>query len=266
MKLTFSILILFMTAAHLHGQSYFIAEGQKIKAGTITKSYSFYYQFVDSLRLFFSDSTFIYTNLQNTIVKMETYSVNIEEKHTRIEYFRTDGKDSISRHFRADKLSKIYETRFDDLDRVVYYSLKDYNARNDHSFEWTYEYKDSLTSKGMVYVQTVFVDDNYGEKRFHFRRVLTAGYKDPIRKYPPHANTLCEQTIEVVFPNCDFKEIEKMIERVLIKNRELLTSEECEYFSRSYISTDNKMRLSIVKRKPYWCEGRYAIFSITKEQ
>lgn len=52
--------------------------------------------------------------------------------------------------------------------------MKDYKATktNDRSFEWFYEYKDNIAGKEIIDIQTVYVKDHFGTKRFHFDRKM----------------------------------------------------------------------------------------------
>ncbi len=64
----------------------------------------------------------------------------------------------------------MYQTNYDNFERIIYYSLKDFNAdtTHDRGFEWFYIYSDSLISTGKIEMQTIFVDDVM-EKKISFQ-------------------------------------------------------------------------------------------------
>lgn len=158
-----------LITTHSFGQTSFLVERQKIKTGTIVKTYNFNYQFHDTVKFYLADSTIIFSNPQKTIIKTITYSPFSKEPSVEIEYLRTNGEDSISKHFIGNRLAVIYETRFDKLNRIIYYARRDFGPGYDAGFVWTYDYKDSIISTGKISIQSVFVDDDFGNKRFHFR-------------------------------------------------------------------------------------------------
>lgn len=171
MKYSTTALLTIVITTYSYCQSSFNVEGKSVKTGRIVKTYNFYYQTKDSITLFFSDSIATFTNPANTIKKEITYSDRDKEPGIRIEYLKTNKNDSICKLFTGHKLAMVYETRFDKLNRIIYYSMKRFwpNDGEDDGFEWTYDYQDSLTNFGKLTKQTVFVDDAYGDKRFHFR-------------------------------------------------------------------------------------------------
>lgn len=171
MKYSTMALLTILLNTFNYGQSSFNVEGKSVKTGSLVKTYNFYYQTKDSISLFFSDSITTFTNPAYTIKKEISYSGRDKEPSTRIEYLKTNKNDSICKLFSGDKLAMVYETRFDKLDRIIYYAMKRFwpNDGEDDGFEWTFDYKDSLIDFGKLTTQTVFVDDAYGDKRFHFR-------------------------------------------------------------------------------------------------
>lgn len=276
MKIFLTIFILTFFSTQLLGQSFFIAEGNQIKIGVYTKTYNFYYQFQDSLNLIFSDSIETFSNYDSTIVKSTTYSKYTKQPSTRLKYFRTNKEDSISKHFDGDKLSCIYETRFDSLDRIVYYSLKNFNPDNTYSdFEWTYEYKDSITTKEKYLIQTVYVKDNYGDRRFHFRDIMIYDDKGiPRDSYEfesdnsnqsKHKNTKCWQVNEMTFTVSNINDIKVLIKQMLQENKKILTNKRCKNLIYNYISPDKQIELSIRKVEPLWEGGRNVTFKKTQK-
>lgn len=260
----------------LLGQSFFDSEGKQIKVGTYIKTYNFYYEIHDSINLFFLDSIETFSNSDSTIVKSTTYSKFEKQPYTKIKYFRTNKEDSISKHFVGGNLSCIYETRFDSLDRKVYYSLKNYNPEESYSdFEWTYEYRDSITDREKYLIQTVYVKDNYGDKRFHFRNIMKYDEKGIPKYYYEFEtdnskqrklkNTKCWQENEMTFTKINFNDIKSQINEILQGNKKLLTNNRCVNLIHTYISLDKQTKLTIIKRKPYYCEGRRVIFSTAQK-
>lgn len=301
-RLLTTTLLTFLTA-HLFGQADFSVEGRTVKTGSIVKTYNFYYQSQDSISLFFSDSTITFCNPAKTITKQISYSKTDKEPSTRIEYFKTSGEDSISKHFSGDELSMIYTTRFDNIDRIVYYGMKYFNAVStyDSGFEWTYEYRDSLISTGNIVIQTVFVANDKGGKDFHFRilneydkknrkikEIRESQMNDPMAyittyKYDDkdslieesvdgignvlpskHINTPCDMEVEKSLAVSNFGELNNLVRQLLIENEKMLNSKKCEDYFCTYISPDKQMTLNIIKRQPYWCEGRRVIFTVTR--
>ncbi|NMC99591.1 MAG: hypothetical protein GYA62_07725 [Bacteroidales bacterium] len=121
------------------------------------------------MSIIFTDSIETFFNNDSSIVKSTTYSKFNKRPSTRLEYFRKNKEDSISKHFLGDTLRCIYETRFDSSDRIVYYALKNYYPDSSSGFEWNYEYRDSLLNTGKVLIQTIFVTDDFNVRQFHFR-------------------------------------------------------------------------------------------------
>lgn len=307
MKRLLTTTLLVFYATHLFGQANFSVEGKTVKTGHIVKTYNFYYQAQDTVSLFFSDSSVTLTNSTQTIKKKISYSRTDKTPNTIIYYFRKTGEDSISKHFNGNKLSRIYETKFDKHNRKVYYALKDFSANsgNDRGFEWFYEYRDSSIKTGKIEIQTVFVDDAYGDKRFHFRvlneydsknrkikeiresktndpmaqtidytygendsvietRVRTFGFDNTFSNRSGQENTPCNKEIEKEFVVSNFRDYELIIEKLLLDNKKILTTEECENFICSYVSPDKRMKITIRKVKPYWEGGRNASVIVTK--
>jgi hypothetical protein len=273
--LIFSLFALVST--QLLGQSFFYAEGNKIKTGIYEKSYKFYYSFQDSLNLTFSDSSEYFSNYDSTIIKLTIYSKYMEQPYTDIDYLRSNREDSISKHFAGDKLSCIYETRFDSLDRIVYYALKNYDTSHYYNdFEWTYEYKDSITSRNKFLIQTVYVKDNYGDKRFHFRSLMIYDEKGIPKYYyvsepddsnqGKQKNTKCLQSNEMTFTVSNINDIKVLIRQMLKENKKILTNNKCKNLIYDYISPDKQKVLSIRKIEPYWEGGRNVIFTIKSKQ
>lgn len=294
-----------MIASQLLGQSFFEADDKKIKTGTISRIYNFSYSFGDTLTIFFDDSILQYSNTNQTIVKKISYS-NYNEKSkpsTQIEYLGINGRDSISKHYNDGKPSKIYQTRYDNIGRIIYYGMKDLNAdsTSDHSFELFYEYRDSSISTGKIEIQTIFVDDAFGDKRYHFRvlneydnknrkvkEVRESEANDPMAQITiytynnkdslisekvdgvetlsaqeKHINTKCNIESEYSFVATDYNSIQQLIYQLLIENKKLLTNNQCENYFLTLISYNKQTRLTIEKRQPYWCGGRKVVF-ITK--
>lgn len=299
MKRLWTTSILTFLAAYSYGQANFLVEGRAVKTGSIVKSYNFYYQYQDSISLLFSDSSIIFTNPEKTIKKEISYSKTDKEPYTRVEYFRTNGEDSISKHFSGDKLNMIYTTRFDSLDRRVYYSMKDFNADStyDPSFNDTYIYKDSMINTGKISIQTVLSDEefNFRVLSYHDKRnrlikevresqpmdsmaqitIYSYNEKDSLisekvdgmevlHSNAKHINSRCDIEVEKSFTFSNFSDINNLVKQLLNENKKMLTSKKCENYFCKYISVDKQMTLSIIKRQPYWCEGRRVIFTITQ--
>jgi hypothetical protein len=293
-----TVFIPFFFTTTLLGQSNFLVEGQTIKTGTIIKTYNFGYQSNDNISLFFSDSTIEYSNPSKTVVKKTSFTGSKTQPLTNIQYFRTNGEDSISKHFNGDDLTMIYETKFDNLDRIVVYSMTDLRDST-NGFIWTYEYQDSIISTGKIVIQTIYVNDDNGEKKFHFRVLNEFDMKNRIVKETreskvndPDAyvtnysydnnNQLIDEEIVIIenenkidqqiipchqeilrdLKVSNFTEIKNLIEKLLLENMQMLNSNDCENYFCKYVSLDKQSYLSIVKRKPYWCEGRTVTFSI----
>jgi len=307
MKLFSLTIIHFLIISQLLGQSFFEADGKHMKTGTITRTYSFHYSFSDSLTLFLTDSVLQYSNTHQTIVKTINYSgYNREsEPSIQIEYFGINGLDSISKHFIDGKPSMMYQTNYDNFERIIYYSLKDFNAdtTHDRGFEWFYIYSDSLISTGKIEMQTIFVDDAYGEKRFRFRflneydsknrkiketresqsndpmpqiTIYTYNDKDSLisekvdgmetlLSKEKHINTKCDIENAYSFVSTDYNSIKQLIHQLLLNNKRLLTTDKCENYYLTLFSTDNQTKLTVLKSKPYWCGGRKVYFTTTEK-
>lgn len=305
MKLFFLTIINFLLTSQLMGQSIFEADGKQINTGTITKTYNFAYSFNDSLILFFVDSVVQYSNAKKTIIKTISCSGynKKREPSVKIEYFGINGRDSISKHFNEGKLSMTYKTNYDNLGRIIYYGMKDFNADStyDRGFEWYYVYRDSIISTGKIEIQTIFVDDAYGDKRFHFRvlseydnkkrkiketreskandplaqiTIYTYNDKDnlisekidgmeSLSSKEKHTNTKCDIETEYSFVATDYNSIKQLIHQLLMDNKKLLTTDKCENYFFTLFAPDKQTRLTLVKHTPYR-EGRRVIFTTTK--
>lgn len=266
------LIFLLLLAADVFGQKSFLAEGRAVPTGSFTKTYSFSYRYGDSLEVYFHDSAIVFKNPNATIVKNVsrlTYSNTI---FTEIQYFGSKGKDSVSKHYLDRKLSKIYKTLYDSLDRPKYYGMKDYLATktNDDSFEWFYEYKDSVADSEIIDIQTVYVKDRAGLKKFHFNRKMKRSkegkisyqYKQNLPSLKPD-NSRCffETTKEI--GDLNFAAAKELIESTIKENKKKIVSEECQDFVRTYCSADKNSKLIITKIKPYW-EGKRASYTSSK--
>lgn len=308
MKLYFLTIIHILISLQLLGQSFFEVEGKQIKTGSISRTYNFAYTFDDSLTLFFADSILQYSNTQKSILKTTSYSGynKKSESSIQIEYFGINGRDSISKHFKEGKPSMIYRTNYDDLGRIIYYGMKDYfntGTTYDRGFDWFYEYRDSLITTGKIEIQTIFVDEAYGEKRFHFRVLNEYDIKNRkvkqtresqsnelmaqiiIYKYnekdslisekvdgmetlsskEKHIDSKCDKENKYSFVATDYNSIKQLIHQLLIDNKKLLTTNKCENYFLSLISLDKQARLTIIKQQPYHCEGRRVIFTMSEK-
>lgn len=306
MKRFFLTSIQILIVSQLLGQTFFEADGRQIKTGAISTAYNFSYSFSDSLTLFFADSVVQYSDAKKTIVKTVSYSGfnKSSEPSIKIEYFGTNGRDSISKHFNEGKPSMTYQTNYDNIGRIIYYGMKHFNADStyDRGFEWFYEYRDSSISTGKIEIQTIFVDDAYGAKRFHFRvlneydnknrkvkEVRERQANDPLAQVTTYLynekdslisekvdgmetlqssekqiNTKCDIENEYSFTTTDFNSIKQLTRQLLFDNKKLLTTDRCENYFLTLIATDKQTRLTLVKRKPYHCEGRQVYFSTTQ--
>ncbi|MBL1181571.1 MAG: hypothetical protein D8M18_10795 [Bacteroidetes bacterium] len=287
------------------GQSFFEADSIQIKTGAISRTYNFAYSFRDSLTLFFTDSVVQYSNDKKTIVKTISYSGynKKSEPAINIKYFGVNGRDSISKHFYEGKPSMTYKTNYDNIGRIIYYGMKDFNADStyDRGFEWFYEYRDSSISTGKIEIQTIFVDDAAGDKRFHFRVLneydnknrkikeiresepndptaqitiytyndqdslisVNVGGMETLSVIEKHINTKCDIENEYSFVATDYNSIKQFIHQLLIDNKNPLTKDKCENYFLTLISFDKQTRLKILKQQPYHCGGRKVIFSTT---
>lgn len=300
MKQFIIIVMLYFFATHLFGQANFLVEGKIVNVGSMNKTYNFAYQYKDSISLYFMDSTVEFINPTKTIIKEIHYSIMDSQPNVRIQYLKTNGEDSIEKHFKGENLNTVYETKVDTLGRIIYYAMKDFMDDN-KTFVWTYEYTDSIISTGKIEIQTVFVNDTYGNKHFHFRVLneynqdnmkvkeireseikdtmpLITAYKydrnnkliseeeDGIENILPikHVNTTCDIELEKVLTVSNFKDINNLVKQLLLKNKKMLTTNKCKNYVCKYISPDKQNILAIIKREPYWCGGRTVIFTMSK--
>lgn len=303
MKLFLLAITQLLIASQMFGQTYFDIEGNQIKTGTISRTYNFAYSVGDTFSLFLTDSIIQYVNSTKTIIKTISYSGyrKSTEPSINIKYTTTSGQDSLSKHYSGDRLIMIYQTKFDNAGRIIYYGMKDFNADStyDRGFEWFYEYRDSLIETGKIEIQTIFVDDAYGDKRFHFRVLNEYDNKNrkikEVRESKPndpmaqttiytyndndslisekvdgmemlstkgkHKNTKCDIENEYSFVLTDYNSIKQLIHQLLIDNKKLLTTDKCENYFYTLISNDRQTKLTLVKRQPYWCEGRKVTFT-----
>ncbi|MES2381175.1 MAG: hypothetical protein V4538_09045 [Bacteroidota bacterium] len=300
MKQFIIIVMLYFFTTHLFGQANFLVEGKIVNVGSMNKTYNFAYQYKDSISLYFMDSTVEFINPTKTIIKETHYSIMDSQPNVRIQYLKTNGEDSIEKHFIGENLKTVHETKVDSLSRIIYSAMTDV-MNNNKTFEWTYEYTDSIISKGKIAIQTVFINDFYGCKRFQFRvleeysqkslmikRILESKLNDPtpiVSEYKydtnnkliseeedgiedifpiKHVNTTCDIELEKVLTVSNFKDINNLVKQLLLKNKKMLTTNKCKNYVCKYISPDKQNTLVIIKREPYWCGGRTVIFTMSK--
>ncbi|MES2727639.1 MAG: hypothetical protein V4643_11095 [Bacteroidota bacterium] len=300
MKQSLIIIVLIFFATHLFGQANFLVEDKIVNVGSMNKTYNFGYQYKDSISLYFMDSAVEFINPTKTIIKETSYSIMDSKSNTRIQYLKTNGEDSVEKHFKGENLNTVYETKLDSIGRIVYYAMKDFMDDN-KTFVWTYEYNDSIISTGKIEIQTVFVNDTYGNKQFHYRVLseynqkhkkvketrqseikdtmpLITAYKydrnnrlisksvDGIENILPikHVNTTCDIELEEVLTVSNFKEVNNLVKQLLLKNKKMLTTDKCKNYRCKYISPDKQNTLVIVKREPYWCGGKTVTFTMSK--
>lgn len=301
-----TILFLLIIALKLFGQSNFIVEGKEYPIGLFTKTYKFCFRFNnDSLNTYLLDSTINYSNPQKTINKRVHYScdnINKHEPTTSISYTGKNGKDWISRTYNGNILSYIYESKHDSLGRVIYYGRKDLKDST-NGFEWFYDYKDSLTSKGRrINIQTIYVDSKLGHgKEFHFMVLSEYDKKnrkiketrqnkenDPmacitIYKYNKHdslvsektwgrefiskkkrKNTKCNNVNQIDFAEKDFQSVKTKIFDLVLKNKNILTSNKCKYFYARYFSGNESEEIVIQKLRDSY-HSPEVTYTITKK-
>jgi hypothetical protein len=306
MKLFLLTIIQFLISSQLLGQTFFEADGKQIMTGSIIRTYNFSYSFGDSLTLFFVDSVVQYSNTQKSIVKTISYSDYNQKSEAliQIQYFGINGRDSISKHFKGDKPSMIYQNKYDNLGRIIYYSMKDFNADAafDQSFKWFYDYRDSSIGEEKIEIQTIFYENDSGDKRFNFRvlnfydsknrkvkelresepndpmsQITLYSYNDKdslisekvdgmemIAAKGKHINTKCDVENEYSFGATDYYSVKQLIHQKLTDNKKYLITDKCENYFYTLISYDQQTKLTLVKRQPYWCEGTKVIFTATK--
>jgi len=296
MKQLLTILLITLIQYNLLGQTEFSVEDRIVKTGSITKVYTFHYQIrEDSIYSFFADSTIIFTNPEETIVK----KISGRGKYTRIQYLRTNKEDSISKHFVEDKLSMIYETKYDSLGRRIYYAMK--NFMPTHAYDWgfksTYEYHDSLTGTRRFTIQTVFDYDESDNKHFHSR--VTSEYDNKNRKIKETSDrpmsqsfryfydknghliktirddkvvfyhnrkikkTKCRIETKRDFPDLNFSDYHSLVRQLVLENKKILTTEKCENFSHKYVSPNKQMTI-IVNNSRRHHERRNVSIIVTK--
>ncbi len=305
MKLILLLIAQLLIALQLFSQKYFDVEGEQIKIGTISRTYNFAYSLDDTFSLFLADSVIEYVNNIKTIKKTISYSVYDKptEPSINIKYTTARGQDSLSKHYSGDKLNMIYQTSYDNAGRIVYYGMKDFNSDLQYSrgFEWFYEYRDSSISTGKIEIQTIFVSDANGYKRFHFKVLNVFDIKnrkirevrdpdnvdadiieyvyndydslvskkhnnqDETLEKGKKINTICDIENEYFFNTTDYYSIRKLINQLLINNKISLTNQKCENYFFTLTSKRQKAMLTFIKRKPYWCEGQKIIFTITQQ-
>ena len=223
------------------------------------------------------------------------YSASDSQPYISVEYLRTNGEDSISKYFSVDKLTKIYETKYDSQNRIIYYGLKDLQAdpTYDQSFEWTYEYRDSITNKSKIVIQTIFNTNKKGGKDFHFRVLSEYDNKnrkvkdtresepsDPMAQitaykyddkdslieektdgitvdiFNKHINEPCNKEINRQLKTSDYTSIKNLVKKILSEIKETINSSNCKTLVYKYNSSDKQIQLIVRKVQPYWEGGR----------
>lgn len=307
MKPFFLTIIQFLIISQLLGQSFFEVDSVQIKTKTISRIYNFSYAFKDSLSLLLTDSVLQYSSDKKTIVKTISYSVydKKSEPAIQIKYLDIIGRDSISKHFYEGKLSMTYQQKYDTVGRIIYYGMKDHVADStyDRGFEWLYEYRDSIIVTGKIEIQTIFVVDTNGDKRFHFRvfniydnknrkikEIRASEPNDPTAQITiytyndqdslifvnywgdetfsekeKHINTKCDIENEYSFVDTNYDSVKQLIQQLLWENKNLLTKAKCENYFLTLVSFDKQTRLKIIKQQPYHCGGRKVIFRTTTQ-
>lgn len=302
MKRILITILLTSFVARLFGQTNFSVEDRKIKTGTVERTYTFHYQLQDSIHIFFADSTVEFSNPSKTIVKQISYADFDKEPSTKIEYFRTNGGDSVCKYFSGNELTSIYTTGFDSIGRIISHAMTDFKDST-RSFESTYTYRDSSISTGRILIQTVFNHDAFAGKRFGFQTLYEYDNKNRIiketredRTNDPMAqiihykyngqdsliekridgiignmrstnepiNTPCYRTIVKAFYVTRFSDYKPIIRQLLSENETILNANKCENFIGIYISPDKKMKIILRKVKPYWEGGRKVKVIVTK--
>jgi len=86
-----------------------------------------------------------------------------------------------------------------------------------------------------------------------------------LQKTGKRINTNCDQENEFVFTSTNYSDIKKIACKLLNETKNILIHKKCENLIFSFISHDNQTSLIIVKRKPYYCEGRTVTFRTTRK-
>jgi hypothetical protein len=261
----------------------FQAEGRDYLLGTLTKSYTIAFATYDSLKLAFIDSTFEFMNPEKTVIK--TVNKTFNYCTVTVCYKGHNGKDSLSRYYYKNELRSVYENAYDHLDREVYYKKREH--KEDGTFEdffWSCQYEDCLTGEGMISFQKNKSDTiatiYYDSKMREVKRVSVDGYPQLIEyAYDSDGKIIskkfdgvdvvnaiespCDKKLQFSFASKEYEEIAALVDRTIKTEWSNFTSKNSDFFLRME-DADKQTSLFIYRRRPYWCEGRRAVFTTTE--
>ena len=161
-------LVLFFFFANTWAQSTFKAGWDTYKTGMITHEYTYNYSFNDSFRLYFADSSIIFSAPDSAVVVMINYPVQSKTFHKTINYFNAKKQVLKTEEYKGENLLFTREWKYDDKNRKNYYYEDD--KVNDKSYKKTYDYSTDKKTGDLI-----ITESDYSNGRIEF---YTKSYYD----------------------------------------------------------------------------------------
>jgi len=273
-----------MTTIQSIGQTSFRVDNQDYRIARIKKTYTYYYEFGDSLKILLIDSALEYYNKDKTRKLRIHTDVLRKETDKDITYFNKAGKELQNKRFSKGELMLLYRTKYDEKGRMIFHSLRRFPINDDGSVD-AYFYKDSLTSDGRI--EKCYSNSKSGIK--HLSSIRCFNKKDlPLKEiyYDEKGDTLWTELYtyssenkllehihnegdlkQIIYPEekylkpeCEKEIIQddlgltaknklELIQSLLLTQKIGILSDDCEDLDYTFRSPDNRTRLVIVKRR-----------------
>lgn len=260
--LLFLFIVLFVTLPPAHAQAYFEVDGKKEPTGSIDRRYSFIFNSGSRLTLSLFDSTLSYENKLHTIIKECIFRVMLRTKQTSVSYLDKNKRLYKSKYFENDTLVLISENKYDPSGRIIL--TTEQNLRTHTTKRKQYRFKDSLAPDGKKWIIEIRTDGTAGghQNTNELRYLADIKKKAPMPDTMDYSNSPCFEVSPYNFNITNYTAIRQIATQLLVNNSQKLDGNTCPNFILTLVSPDHQLtRLSLIHRRPYWCEGQRIYFS-----
>jgi hypothetical protein len=259
MKYFFLPMFLLTALPPARGQAWFEAEGKKELTGSIERQYSFFFNPGNRLTLSLLDSTLKYENKQHTVIKECRFYVGQQRKTTDISYLDKDGHVYKSKYYDNDTLALLTENKYDAVGRIILSTKQ--NFRTHTTERKRKSFKDSLSPTGQKWIIENRREETADGHKYINEFRYSANIETSTTGTLAYSNSPCFGVVPYNFSTTDYATIRKIAMQLLADNNKKLDGKSCPDFILTMVSPDHQQtRLSLIKRRPYWCEGQRIYF------
>ncbi len=155
MKKNIVFAVMIVLSASLYAQPTFKAGWNTYQVGAVVHEYAYSYAYADSFRLYLTDSAITYITPDSMVTETVNYHVKDNAVYKTVNYFNIKKQLARTEEYKDDNLQEMYEWKYDDKGRKIYYL--DDNKLNGNSYKKNYDYaSDKKTGEGIVTESSYF--------------------------------------------------------------------------------------------------------------